>query len=130
MGKAYLALLKIGIHTLQKFRADSNGIYSISVLEPQLMYVAMMVCRLYDLIKYWYSHPVKFRADSNGIYSILVLEPKFMYVAMMVCRQYRKEDTTHLFLPWVSLIHTVDEGFMFDWAKILSDILASRVTEY
>jgi hypothetical protein len=85
---------------------------------------------LSDLIKDWYSHPAKFRADSNGIYSISALEPQFMYVAMMVCRLYGKEDTAHFFLPWVPLIHTVAEGFTFDWAKFLSDSLASRITEY
>jgi hypothetical protein len=85
---------------------------------------------LSDLIKDWCSHPAKFRADSNGIYSISSLETQFMYIAMMVCRLYGKEDTAHFFLPWVPLIHTVAEGFSFDWAKLLSDSLASRITEY
>jgi hypothetical protein len=53
-----------------------------------------------------------------------------MYVEMMVYRLYGKEDTTHFFLPWAPLIHTVVEGFTFDWAKFLSDSLASRITEY
>jgi hypothetical protein len=30
-----------------KFRADSNGIYSVSSLEPPFRYIAMMACRLY-----------------------------------------------------------------------------------
>jgi hypothetical protein len=85
---------------------------------------------LSDLIKDWVSHPAKFRADTNGIYSISSLVPQFMYIAMMVCRLYGKEDTSHFFLPWVPLIHTVAEGFSFDWAKLLSDSLASRITEY
>jgi hypothetical protein len=53
-----------------------------------------------------------------------------MYIAMMVCILYGKEDTSHFFLPWVLLIHTVAEGFPFDWAKLLSDSLVSRITEY
>jgi hypothetical protein len=85
---------------------------------------------LSDLIKDWYLHPMKFRADSNGIYSISTLEPQFMYVEMMFCRLYGTEDTAHLFLPWVPLIHTVAEGFTFDWAKLLSDSLANWITEY
>jgi hypothetical protein len=85
---------------------------------------------LSDLIKDWYSHPAKFRADSNGIYSISSLEPQFMYVAMMVCRLYGKEDITQFFLPWVPLIHTVAEGFTFDWAKLLCDSLARWITKY
>jgi hypothetical protein len=53
-----------------------------------------------------------------------------MYIAMMMCRLYGKENTTHFFLPWVPIIHTVAEGYSFDWAKILSDSLASEITEY
>jgi hypothetical protein len=49
---------------------------------------------------------------------------------MMACRLYGKEDTTHFFLPWVPLIHTVAEGFSFDWAKLMSDSLTSGITEY
>jgi hypothetical protein len=85
---------------------------------------------LSDLIKDWVSHPAKFRADSNGVYSISSLEPQFKYIAMMTCRLYGREDTTHFFLPWVPLMHTVAEGCSFDWAKLLSDSLTSRITEY
>jgi hypothetical protein len=53
-----------------------------------------------------------------------------MYIAMMICRLYGKENTTHLFLPWVPIIHTVAEGYSFDWAKILLDSLASEIIEY
>jgi hypothetical protein len=85
---------------------------------------------LSDLIKDWCSRPEKFRADTHGIYTIPSLQPQFMYVAMMVCRLYGRENTAHFFLPWVPLIHTVAEGYSFDWAKLLSDSLASQVTEY
>jgi hypothetical protein len=85
---------------------------------------------LSDLIRDWVSHPAKFRVDSNGIYSVSSLEPPFRYIAMMACRLYGREDTTHFFLPWVPLIHTVTEGLSFDWAKLLSDSLTSRITEY
>jgi hypothetical protein len=85
---------------------------------------------LSDLIKDWVSHLAKFRADTNGIYSISSLEPQFKYIEMMACKLYRRENTTHFFLLWVPLIHTVAEGFSFDWAKMLSDSLTSRITEY
>jgi len=86
--------------------------------------------KLSNLIKDWVSHPVKFRADTNGIYSISSLEPQFKYVGMMTYILYGKEDTTHIFLPWVSLIYTVTEDFCFDWAKLMLDSLTSRITEY
>jgi hypothetical protein len=82
------------------------------------------------LITDWVSHPVKFRADTNKIYSISSLEPQFKYIAMMTWRLYGKEDTTRFFLPWVPLIHMVAEGFSFDWAKLLSNSLTSRITKY
>jgi hypothetical protein len=52
-----------------------------------------------------------------------------MYIAMMMCRLYRKENTTHFFLPWVPIIHTMAEGYSFDLAKILFDSLTSEITE-
>jgi hypothetical protein len=85
---------------------------------------------LFNLIKDWVSHPAKFRADTNGIYSISSLEPQFKYIAMMACRLYGREETTYFFLPWVSLIHTVVEGFSFYWDKLLFDSLTSQITEY
>jgi hypothetical protein len=85
---------------------------------------------LSDLIKDWVSHPTKFRVNTNGIYPISSLEPQFKYIVTMACRLYGKEDTIHFFLPWVSLIHTVVEGFSFDWAKLLSDSMTNRITEY
>jgi hypothetical protein len=83
-----------------------------------------------SLIKDWVSHPAKFWEDNHGIYSIASLEPQYKYVAMMTCRLYRREDTSHLFLPWVPLIFRFAKGCSFDWAKMLSDSLTSRVTEY
>jgi len=78
----------------------------------------------------WVSHPAKFRVDSNKVYSISSMEPQFKYIEMMTCRLYRKEDTTHYFLPWVPLIHTIAEGCSFDWAKLLSDSLTNQINEY
>jgi hypothetical protein len=83
-----------------------------------------------SLIKDWVSNTAKFRADTHGIYSIASLEPQYRYVAMMTCRLYGKEDTSHFFLAWVPLMFRVTEGCSFNWAKMLSDSLTNRVTEY
>jgi hypothetical protein len=40
-------LIKDWVSHVAKFQADNNGIYSISSLEPQFKYVAIMTCRLY-----------------------------------------------------------------------------------
>jgi hypothetical protein len=86
--------------------------------------------KLPDLIKDWYSRPKKFRADSHGIYPFSALEPHIMYIAMMMRRLYGKEDKTHFFLKWVPIMHTVAEGYSFDWARILSDSLVKEITTY
>jgi hypothetical protein len=119
------------LQAMYKLPAVSDFVYNVEFLEN----FKQKECVQYDktmsgLIKDWVSHPAKFRADSNGIYSIASLEPQFKYIAMMTCRLYGREDTTHFFLQWVPLIHTVVEGCSFDWAKLLSDSLTSRVTEY
>ena len=45
--KSLSDLIKDWVSHPTKFRADNNGIYSISSLEPQFKYVAMMTYRLY-----------------------------------------------------------------------------------
>jgi hypothetical protein len=119
------------VHAMYKFPPTSNFTYNVEFLED----FKQKECEQYgkilsDLIKDWVSHPEKFRADSNGFYSISSLESQFKYIAMMTCRLYEREDTTHFFLPWVPLMHTVAEGCSFDWSKLLSDSLTSRITEY
>jgi hypothetical protein len=45
--KTMSSLIRDWVSHPAKFRADSNGIYSIASLEPQFKYVVMMTCRLY-----------------------------------------------------------------------------------
>ena len=40
-------LIKDWVSHPAKFKADGNGVHSISSLEPQFRYIAMMTCRLY-----------------------------------------------------------------------------------
>jgi hypothetical protein len=119
------------LQTMYKLPPTSDFTYNAEFLEGFKQKECEQYAKsLSDLIKDWVSHPAKFRADNNGIYSISSLEPQFKYVAMMTCRLYGREDTTHFFLPWVPLMYTVAEGSSFDWAKMLSDSLTSRITEY
>jgi hypothetical protein len=46
-GKNLLDLIKDWYSRPEKFRADSHGVYTISSLEPHIMYIEMMMCRLY-----------------------------------------------------------------------------------
>ena len=111
---------------MYKLLAVSGFVYNAEFLEN----FKQKECVQHDktmsgLIKYWVSHPAKFRVDSNGIYSIASLEPQFKYITMMTYILYGREDTTHFFLQWVPLIHSITEGCSFNWAKLLSDSLTS-----
>jgi hypothetical protein len=46
-GKNMPDLIKDWCSRPEKFRADSHGVYVVSSLEPHMMYIAMMMCRLY-----------------------------------------------------------------------------------
>jgi hypothetical protein len=83
-----------------------------------------------DLIKYWWEHPEKFRADTYGIYTTASLDSHMMCVVMILCRIFRRENSAHFLLSWVSIMYEVAEGFSFNWAKILSDSLAKEITKY
>jgi hypothetical protein len=103
------------LQAMYKLPAMSDFVYNAEFLEN----FKQKECVQYDktmsgLIKDWVSHPVKFREDSNGIYSIASMEPQFKYIAMMTYRLYGREDTTHFFLQWVPLIHTVTKGCSFN----------------
>jgi hypothetical protein len=119
------------LQTMYKLPTTSDHTYGAEFLEE----FKEKECEQYDktmssLIKDWVSNTAKFRADTHGIYSIASLEPQYRYVAMMTCRLYGKEDTSHFFLAWVPLMFRVAEGCSFNWAKMLSDSLTNRVTEY
>jgi hypothetical protein len=83
-----------------------------------------------DLIKDWWGHPERFRADTHGIYTIASLDAHMIYVTMMLCKLFWKKSATHFLLPWVPIMHVVEEGYSFNWAKILSKKLAKEITEY
>jgi hypothetical protein len=119
------------IQTMYKLPTTSEYTYDAEFLEG----FKEKECTQYDktmpsLIKDWVSHSAKFRANDQGVYSISSLEPQYMYVAMMTCRLFGREDTLHFYISWVPLMFRVVEGCSFNWAKILSDSVANRVTEY
>ena len=46
-GKNYPNLIKNWWARLEKFKADTHGIYATASLDAHMMYVAMMLCRLF-----------------------------------------------------------------------------------
>jgi len=119
------------IQTMYKLLMTSEYTYDVEFLEK----FKEKECTEYDktmpsLIRDWVSRSAKFRANDQGVYSTASLEPQYKYVAMMTCRLFGREDTSHFFIAWVPLMFWVAEGCSFNWAKILSDSLTNRVTEY
>jgi hypothetical protein len=119
------------LQTMYKLPSTSEYTYGADFLEE----FKEKECTQYDktmsgLIKDWVSRAAKFRASDQGVYSISSLEPQYKYVAMMTCRLFGREDTSHFYIGWVPLMFRVAEGCSFNWAKMLSDSLANRVTEY
>jgi hypothetical protein len=118
------------LHAMYKLSPTPNLTHNVEFLEGFKMKECEQFGKtLSDLIKDWVLHPAQFKANTHGIYSNSSLAPQFMYIAMMACRLYGK-DTTHFFLSWVPLIHSLAKGFSFDWDKLLLDSLASRITKY
>jgi hypothetical protein len=119
------------LQLIYKLSTTPNFICNVSFLvEFDKKECAQYVKNLPDLIKDWYSRPEKLRADSHDVYKFSALETHILYIAMMMCRLYKKENTTHFFLPWVPIMHTVAEGYYFDWAKIFSDSLVKEIVGY
>jgi hypothetical protein len=83
-----------------------------------------------DIIKSWWGHPEKFRADAHGIYATTSLDTHMIYVAMMLCRLFGKKSPTHFPVAWVSIMHEVVRGILFQLGQMLSDNLAKEITEY
>jgi hypothetical protein len=119
------------LQTMYKLPATSEYTYGAEFLEE----FKEKECIEYDktmsgLIKDWVLRTTKFRDNDQGVYSVTSLETQYKYVSMMTCRLYGREDTSHFYLAWVPLMFRVAEGFSFNWARMLSDSLANRVTEY
>jgi hypothetical protein len=119
------------LQTMYKLPTTSNHTYGAEFLDEFKQKEFIQYDKtMSSLIKYWVSNTVNFRADTHDTYSITSLEPQYKYVSMITFKLYGKEDTSHFFLPWVPLMFRVTEGSSFDWAKMLSNSLTSRVTEY
>jgi len=43
---------------------------------------------------------------------------------------FGNNNPTHFTIEWVPIIHEVEEGYTFDWGKMLSDNLAKQIGDY
>ena len=103
------------LQVMYKLSPTLNFIYNASFLvDFDKKECAQYGKNLADLIKDWSSHPEKFRANSHGVYTVSSLETHIMYTTMMMCRLYGRENMAHFLLQWVSIMHTVVEGYSFD----------------
>jgi hypothetical protein len=53
-----------------------------------------------------------------------------IYVSMLLCIIFGRKDSAHFLLAWVPIMHEVEKGLSFNWAKMLSDNMAKEIKEY
>jgi hypothetical protein len=64
------------------------------------------------------------------MYSTTSLDSHILYIAMILYRLFGKKNPTHFSIKWVDIMNEVVEGYTFNWAKMLSDNLATEIVEY
>jgi hypothetical protein len=62
------------------------------------------------------------------MYSTTSLDSHILYIAMILCHLFGKNKRAHLSVEWVAIMNEVDEGYTFNWDKMLSDNLAKEIT--
>jgi hypothetical protein len=82
----------------------------------------------HDIINSCRGHPEKYKTEAHGMYSTTSLDAHILYIAMMLCRLFGKNNRAHLSIEWVAIMNEVDEGYTFNWAKMLSDNLVKEIT--
>ena len=64
------------------------------------------------------------------MYSIGSLTSLYCFAAAMLCRFFGKPDINKFSSEWLSLFNVVVNATIVDWAKILSDNLATTILNY
>jgi hypothetical protein len=100
---------------IMKFKNDECVSYKITI---------------HDIVKTWWGNENKFKADNHGTHSTTSYDSHIMYTTMMLCREFVKKIPTQYTIDWVPIIHEVENGYTFDWGKMLLDNLAKKIEDY
>jgi len=65
-----------------------------------------------------------------GMYAIASLGNTYNYAATMLCRLYGLQNNTKFSIEWIPLIDFFVNSYTMNWPSILSDKLATSISEY
>lgn len=83
-----------------------------------------------DPIKKWRHFPEKNKHESSSKYSVDSLTSPYCYVGAMMCRMWGIHDSAKFTIEIIPLMEAAINGYVMDWANILSDKLATTILEY
>lgn len=84
----------------------------------------------FKMIQGWRVLENKFKFDKIGMYPIASLENPYNYATAMLCRLYGLPNNAKFFIEWIPLIDAYVNSHIMNWVTILSDNLATVITEY
>jgi len=85
---------------------------------------------LAEFIKDWSRRDEPLKKDKHGMYSIGSLTSPYCFAAAMICRLFGKPDINKFSPEWLPLLNAAVNATIVDWAKILSDNLATTILNY
>jgi hypothetical protein len=119
------------MQVMYKISPNPKFTYNVSfILEFEKKECIQYARSCQDIIRFWWGHPEKFRTDAHGTYATMSLDLHMVHVAMILYRLFGNKIPTHFSMEWVSIMNEVDEGFTFNWAKLLLDNLAKGIVKY
>jgi len=80
-------------------------------------------------INKWRHLPEKHKYESSGKYFVDSLASPYCYVGAMMSRMWGQHDSAKFTIDMVLLMEVAINGYVMDWANILSDRLATAILE-
>lgn len=84
----------------------------------------------FKMIYGWRVLENEFKYDKMGMYPVASLVNPHNYASSMLCRLYGLLNNTKFSIEWVPLIDACVNSHIMNWATILSNNLATAISEY
>ena len=85
---------------------------------------------LAECTKDWSGRDEPLKMDKHGMYSTGSLTSPYLFAAAMLCRLFGKPEINKFSSEWLPLLNSAVNDTIVDWAKILSDNLATTILNY
>ena len=84
----------------------------------------------FKMIQGWRVLENKFKYDKMSMYPVASFENPYNYATSMLCRLCGLPNNTKFSIEWIQLIDSCVNSHIINWATILSDNLATAISEY